>query len=100
MLAIFPDNILIKHGKQWVCNMIIYDHKKTSNKLTPVIRRILELLREGPKTDSELLDLDIPNFSLVILGKLRDIGAIDHCDNLVYITVQGEDLINRIDSNV
>jgi len=59
------------------------------NKLTPTMKDVLLLLREAPRTDSELL-AKIPNFSLELLGKLRDMEAIDHYDHLVYITSIGE----------
>ncbi len=62
-------------------------------KLTRIMKKTLELLREDPKTDSELLTI-IPNFSLEILGKLRELDAIDHNGHLVYITSHGESLLN------
>lgn len=68
------------------------------NNMTPVIKNILELLSESPKTDSELLET-IPNFSLKLLGKLRDLEAIDHVDHLVYITFIGRSMLNSANSN-
>lgn len=62
--------------------------------LTPIMREILESLEKSPKTDSELMKL-IPNFSLELLGKLRDVDAIDHNGHLVYITSVGENLLNN-----
>ena len=63
------------------------------NKMTPVMKEILESLSENPKTDSELLEI-IPNFSLELLGRLRDLDAIDHHGHIVYITSVGESLLN------
>lgn len=69
-----------------------------TNKMTSVMKDILESLSESPKTDSELLET-IPNFSLELLGKLRELDAIDHIGHLVYITSVGESL-NRIYLNI
>lgn len=78
--------------------MDISHHKKTTNKLTTILKETLFLLQEGPKTDLELL-ATIPNFSLDLLGKLRETGDIDHYNNLVYITSSGEALLANIESN-
>jgi hypothetical protein len=72
---------------------------KRANKLTPVMKEVLESLLEDPKTDSELLKI-IPNFSLEILGKLREIEAIDHNDHLVYVTSIGKKLLNNEKLNI
>lgn len=69
-----------------------------TNKMTPILKDILESLSESPKTDSELL-ATIPNFSSELLGKLRELGAIDHVGHLVYITSIGETL-NRVNLNI
>lgn len=79
--------------------MVIHHHKGTINELTPIMKDVLILLHKDAKTDSELL-ATIPNFSLDILGKLRDLDAIDHNGHLVYITSHGEDLLANIESNV
>lgn len=64
------------------------------HKLTPVMKKILETLSEDPKTDLELINM-IPNFSLDILGKLRELDVIDHHGHLVYIKSAGENLLNN-----
>lgn len=69
-----------------------------TSKLTPTMRNILESLEESPKTDLELIDI-IPNFSLDILGKLREMDVIDHDGHLVYITSVGEKLLNNEKQN-
>jgi hypothetical protein len=72
-----------------------------TNKLTPVMKKILESLSESPKKDSELIGT-IPNFSLELLGKLIDLYAIDHHGHIVYITSVGIGLLNntiQIDEN-
>lgn len=71
--------------------------EETDN-ISPVMKDILESLSESPKTDSELLET-IPNFSLELLGKLRELEAIDHMGNLVYITSIGRSLLNSTNSN-
>jgi hypothetical protein len=62
-----------------------------TNKMTIAMKNVLESLLESPKTDLELLET-IPNFSLELFGKLRELGAIDHIGHLVYITSVGESL--------
>lgn len=61
--------------------------------MTPIMKKILESLSENPKTDSELLGT-IPDFSLELLGKLRELDAIDHMGHLVYITSVGRNMLN------
>lgn len=78
--------------------MVIHHHKGTIDELTPIMKDVLILLHKDAKTDSELL-ATIPNFSLDILGKLRDLDAIDHNGHLVYITSHGEYLLANIESN-
>lgn len=70
-----------------------------TTKITHVMQEILESLSKSPKTDSELLGI-IPNFSLELLGKLRDLNAIDHHGSLVYITSTGRSLLKSSTSNV
>ena len=61
--------------------------------LTPVMKKVLKMLQEGgPKKDTELFE--IPTFSFELLGRLRDLEAIDH---LVYITSIGEKLLKDND---
>lgn len=69
-----------------------------TNIITIVMKDILESLSESPKTDSKLLET-IPNFSLELLGKLRDLDAIDHHGHIVYITSIGQSLLNNANSN-
>lgn len=68
--------------------------------LTPIMKEVLLLLqKEGPKKDLELF-ATIPNFSLDVLGKLRQNEYIDHHFNLVYITSLGEKfLLTDIEPN-
>jgi hypothetical protein len=66
-----------------------------ANKMTPTMKAILESLSESPKTDSKLLET-IPNFSLDILGKLRELDAIDHHGHIVYITSIGQGLLKSM----
>lgn len=73
--------------------MIPNADKKRTNELTSVMKETLKVLLEDPKTDFELLKI-IPDFSLEILGKLRDIEAIDHNGHSVYITSIGRKLIS------
>ena len=62
--------------------------------LTPVMKNVLKMLQEGgPKKDTELFE--IPTFSFELLGKLRDLEAIDHHGHLVYITSIGEKLLKE-----
>jgi len=68
------------------------------NKMTPTMKAILESLSESPKTDSKLLEA-IPNFSSDILGKLRELDAIDHHGHIVYITSIGQSLLESANSN-
>lgn len=67
--------------------------KKEINKLTPIMKEVLLLLHDEPRRDSELIK-KIPNFSLDILGDLRNLEAIDHNGHLIYITSHGEKLLN------
>lgn len=67
---------------------------ENKNKLTPAMREALILLREAPMKDLDIVD-KIPNFSLELLGKLRDLGAIDHHGRLVYITSIGEKILKK-----
>lgn len=61
--------------------------------LTPVMKKVLKMLQEGPKKDTELFE--IPTFSFELLGKLRDLEAIDHHGHLVYITSIGGKLLKE-----
>ncbi len=70
------------------------NYNKEANKLTPIMKEILLLLLDEPRRDSEFID-KIPNFSLDILGELRNLEAIDHNDHLVYITSYGEKLLRE-----
>ncbi len=63
-------------------------------KFTPVIKKVLFLLCEGPKKGIEILDT-VPDSSLELLGKLRELDMIDHYDRLVYITSIGENIIGK-----
>ena len=63
-------------------------------KLTTTMKEVLILLRDAPRKDSELL-AEVPNFSLKLLGKLRNLEAIDHHGNLVYITSIGENFLEE-----
>ena len=65
--------------------------------LTHTMKEVLLLLQKGPRTDLELL-IEIPKFSLELLGMLRDLDAIDHNGNLVYITSIGENYLERRNS--
>lgn len=62
------------------------------DKLTPVMKKALEMLEEKSMTDLELID-NVPGFSLELLGKLRDLDAIDHHGRLVYITSTGKKIL-------
>jgi hypothetical protein len=79
--------------------MTIYNHNRKMNKLTPIMKDVLIILDKEPKIDTELLEI-IPNFSFSILGKLRDLDAIDHNGHLIYITTYGEKLLADIESNI
>ena len=63
-------------------------------KLTSTMKEVLLLLHKFPRTDSELL-MEIPNFSLELLGRLRNLEAIDHHGHLVYITSIGENILEK-----
>lgn len=63
------------------------------DELTPIMKEVLLLLHDEPRRDSEFIE-KIPNFSLDILGDLRNLEAIDHNGHLVYITSHGEKLLN------
>lgn len=66
------------------------------NELTPTMKKVLLLLREAPKTDSELFTI-IPNFSKELLGKLRSLEMIDHHGYSVYLTGYGENIVEKFE---